>query len=238
MIEEPAKTSKELHAEWAAMRAEERHRQKLEATRRWRAENPDKIRAYHQRDDVKAHRREYEKSEKCKEMRRRIFERDKEKIYARHAKYRNTKKAKTVAKAYYESFYADPLKRIHHSLCVTKNRCKKDGVPFDDAIFDSVETAIPTNCECCGVPIAYTSRDRNDPIPSIDRVDNRKGYIVGNVHVVCTRCNRLKDNGSIKDFENILAYMKAHIAEADWVHAVTTSPRKRLRYSDSTKGTS
>ena len=210
------KTSKELHQEWSEARSEERHQKKLAWQRQWRADNPDKVKGYYYSEKYREQRHVYAKSEKGRAAQRRTFEKNKEKVYARHKKYRDTEKAKAVSRAYHATYYTTPLKRIHHLAYAVGTRAKKAGMNFDSGLFDALETNIPTQCTCCGVKLAYTNQKRAEDTPSIDRVDSTKGYVVGNAFIVCNRCNRLKDNGSIHDFENILAYMKARILKENW----------------------
>jgi hypothetical protein len=45
-------------------------------------------------------------------------------------------------------------------------------------------------------------------VQTLDRIDSDKGYIKGNIQVICSKANRLKNNGTIEDFEKIISYMK------------------------------
>ena len=68
----------------------------------------------------------------------------------------------------------------------------------------------PTHCACCQKVLDYSvgrGYDTRDS-PSLDRWDNTKGYILGNVRVVCFRCNELKRDGTLKEFKNLVRYMK------------------------------
>ena len=59
-------------------------------------------------------------------------------------------------------------------------------------------------------------KDIGDP-PSekhtLERVDNSKGYIKGNVAIICWRCNHIKNDATIEDFKNIIKYMRNHELE-------------------------
>lgn len=77
-----------------------------------------------------------------------------------------------------------------------KHRAKALGLPFDLKPEDIV---IPSHCPISGKPMTQ---------PSLDRKDNTKGYVRGNVFVISWEMNRLKDKGTIEDFENILRYMR------------------------------
>jgi len=47
-----------------------------------------------------------------------------------------------------------------------------------------------------------------DAAPSIDRVDNSKGYVPGNVRIISWRANRLKNDATVEEMELIIKYMK------------------------------
>lgn len=44
--------------------------------------------------------------------------------------------------------------------------------------------------------------------PSIDRMDNNKGYISGNVKVISYRANALKNDATVDEMERVLEYMR------------------------------
>lgn len=50
-------------------------------------------------------------------------------------------------------------------------------------------------------------KDIKSDCASLDRVDNTKGYIKGNVRVISWKANSLKSNGLLHEFKAVLAYM-------------------------------
>jgi hypothetical protein len=71
------------------------------------------------------------------------------------------------------------------------------------------------SCECCGktLELSYSSRDsrayRSNPnAPSIDRVDNRRGYSKDNMAVICWECNFRKTDLTEDDLEMMLRYIR------------------------------
>jgi hypothetical protein len=66
---------------------------------------------------------------------------------------------------------------------------------------------IPETCPCCGHDMAHTKENRVH-WATIDRHIPEKGYVAGNVNWLCFRCNRIKDNASLADFRNIVAYLE------------------------------
>ena len=46
--------------------------------------------------------------------------------------------------------------------------------------------------------------------PSLDRIDNEKGYVKGNVRVISKRANQLKNNATVEEMQMVLADMLRH----------------------------
>lgn len=86
-----------------------------------------------------------------------------------------------------------------------RTRAKQAGLVFELEVKDVV---IPKECPVLGIPINTTNAKQRFDSPSIDRIDNEKGYTRDNVCVISWRANRLKWNGTVAEFEAILRYMK------------------------------
>ena len=97
--------------------------------------------------------------------------------------------------------------KLARTLSNTKSVCEKQGVPFDITVEDLVP--YPLTCPVLGLPINWmnTGSSSNDS-PSLDRMQPDKGYVRGNVQIISSKANRLKNNGSIDDFQRIVEYMK------------------------------
>jgi len=77
-----------------------------------------------------------------------------------------------------------------------KQRCKKTGLEFN---IDISDITIPIVCPILGIPIIKEVTDKSGPkatSPSIDRIDNSKGYIKGNVQVISNKANTMKGNST------------------------------------------
>jgi hypothetical protein len=67
------------------------------------------------------------------------------------------------------------------------------------------DVIIPDKCPVFGITL--DSRDRLHA-PTLDRIINNLGYVKGNIKIISAKANRLKNNGTIEEFEKILKYMK------------------------------
>ena len=96
----------------------------------------------------------------------------------------NVEKAKLWKLAY-------PDKAIYS---IARYRAKKKGIPFDITLED---ITIPTHCPYLGMEITYTrGQGAVSSNPSLDRIDSSKGYTKGNVQVISTKANTMKNNAT------------------------------------------
>jgi hypothetical protein len=81
---------------------------------------------------------------------------------------------------------------------MAKRRAKEKGLEFN---IDNTDIDIPILCPILGIPIVkiYTKGKSTGPTsnsPSLDRIDNSKGYIKGNVRVISHKANTMKHNAT------------------------------------------
>ena len=122
-----------------------------------------------------------------------------------YKEWRNTNKEHV--KNYIEDKYKDYAEhsanyRIKHPegvLCsMAKRRAKKKGLEFN---IDNTDIDIPILCPILGIPIVkiYTKGKSTGPTsnsPSLDRIDNSKGYVKDNVRVISHKANTMKHNAT------------------------------------------
>ena len=82
-----------------------------------------------------------------------------------------------------------------------------------EATIKFTDISWPTHCPVLGIELDYKTKRGNrkalNPAnPSIDRWDNTKGYIPGNVFIISNRANSLKNNGSIEELEAVAKYAR------------------------------
>lgn len=95
----------------------------------------------------------------------------------------------------------DPRKKIMNNA---RKRAKQKGFDINITKEDLV---IPKICPVLGIPLVFSNK-QTDNSPSIDRIDNARGYVLGNVQVISWRANNLKSNGSLVEFEAIVRHLK------------------------------
>ncbi len=82
-----------------------------------------------------------------------------------------------------------------------KTRATKKGLEFS---IEPSDIIVPDLCPIFGIKMEYNT----EYSPSIDRTDSSKGYIKGNVEIISSRANTLKNNASKEELEMILKYLK------------------------------
>jgi hypothetical protein len=92
-----------------------------------------------------------------------------------------------------------------------RSRAARRGIAFTLKLADII---IPDDCPCCN----RTMKMRSGPpkngatasSPSLDRLNPSRGYVAGNVVVICWRCNELKRNATINELRTILTWMESN----------------------------
>jgi hypothetical protein len=90
-------------------------------------------------------------------------------------------------------------------LTGARTRAKALGLEFN---LEESDITIPETCPVLGMPLVFGRLTRNDNSPSLDRIDNTKGYVKGNVVVISMRANRLKNNGTLEELEALVAFYR------------------------------
>jgi hypothetical protein len=89
---------------------------------------------------------------------------------------------------------------------VAKNHAKAKGQAFTITLGDMPD--IPTHCPVFGYPMELDVGSRSMRAPSLDRMDTTKGYEPGNIEFISWRANYLKRNGTLEEFEQLVAHMR------------------------------
>lgn len=88
-----------------------------------------------------------------------------------------------------------------------KRRALKCNLEFN---LDETDIVIPDKCPILEVPLTLGSKGNYEYTPSIDRIDNSKGYIKGNIQIISKKANSMKNSASLEELKtfctNILRY--------------------------------
>lgn len=85
-----------------------------------------------------------------------------------------------------------------------KSNARDRGVPFTIA-FSEIEW--PTHCPMLGIELNFFTEGVQEDSVSFDRIDPTKGYVVGNVHIISWRANRIKNDGTAGEHRLIADYL-------------------------------
>lgn len=158
----------------------------------------------------------YEKNkEKCSIRHKTYYQNNKEKIKARSkARYeankevciaqasdwkkKNPKKFKSSQDKW---LINNPSYNMYHNA---KRRAKDIGVPFDISFRD---IHIPEYCPVLGIKLYQEGLFETSG--SLDKVIPEKGYVKGNIKVISMRANRLKSDGTLEEFRQIVNYIES-----------------------------
>lgn len=112
-------------------------------------------------------------------------------------KYYNKEKALKLTKLYLKTNYVQRL------LYSAKARAKKRGLEFT---IEPKDIQLTDNCPYLGIPFTNIyGKGRIKTNLSLDRIDNTKGYIPGNVEVISLQANIMKNDASR---EELIAFAK------------------------------
>jgi len=83
-----------------------------------------------------------------------------------------------------------------------KSRAAQKKLDFNLQVEDII---IPDVCPVFGIPF---DKKQKDYTYSIDRIDPNKGYVKGNVMIICNKANRIKSDATSAEIEQVLNYVK------------------------------
>mgnify|MGYP001590626337 CR=1 FL=1 len=103
--------------------------------------------------------------------------------------------------------------RRYRLLENAKRRAKKKGLEFSITLDD---ITIPSLCPLLGIEIQLGGDGLfNMNSPSLDRIDNSKGYVKGNVAVISLKANKLKSDLSLKELRSLASALALYVPQSD-----------------------
>jgi len=92
-------------------------------------------------------------------------------------------------------------------LYKSRKRAKALNIENDLSIED---INIPKLCPVLGLELEIADGHCSDCSPTIDRINNSKGYISDNISVISWKANKMKSDATIEELEKVLEYMKSN----------------------------
>lgn len=89
-----------------------------------------------------------------------------------------------------------------------KRRAKSSGVPFTISKQDIIDI-FPSDGKCpmLGITLQFNNTQSKDDSPSLDRIVPELGYVPGNILLISYRANRIKNNVTVAELENIVSFL-------------------------------
>jgi hypothetical protein len=97
--------------------------------------------------------------------------------------------------------------RLPMLLSRLKTRAMKKQLPFNLNLGDLV---IPSHCPIFGLELSWEGTKDNSP--SVDRLDNTRGYTRDNIRIISTRANLLKNSSTAAELRAIADWMDQELA--------------------------
>ena len=95
-----------------------------------------------------------------------------------------------------------------------KDRAEKRDLDFN---IEESDIIIPKICPLLEIPIKFGTKEDYNNSPSLDRIDNTKGYIKGNVWVISKKANTMKNSATLNELQtfckNVLRYSPSFTKE-------------------------
>jgi hypothetical protein len=101
-------------------------------------------------------------------------------------------------------------------LNAAKKRSKDYNLEFN---LDLNDIILPRECPILGIELQFNKGKAEDNSYSIDRIDNNKGYIKGNVQIISFKANTIKSNANFRELELVYKYMKQLESNSGVLHA-------------------
>ena len=80
---------------------------------------------------------------------------------------------------------------------------RQRGLDFD---LTEEDLALPSHCPIFGIPLNRGLGVGRQNSPSVDRIDNSKGYVKGNVVVVSLKANAMKRDATLDDLKRMVNF--------------------------------
>ncbi len=154
------------------------------------------------------------KTHHCKECmsKYRKSVKEKSRLYMKNMRKNNNEKVKETRRKSWRNL--DPRKKL---LQQSKNRAKRKNILHN---IDIEDITIPKICPVLKVPFIIGTKGNYQYTHSIDRIDNSKGYVKGNIQVMTMKANNMKNSASKKELIMFAKSILKNYKDDDIVQAI------------------
>lgn len=135
---------------------------------------------------------------KLRQQKNRINRGDRDKLKTKERYAKNIDKRRAEKRNY---MLANPER---HMFLAAKGRAKRKGIDFNLDINDII---IQKECPILKVPYIRGTKGNYSYSPSLDRIDNSKGYIKGNIQIISSLANTMKNSASTDELIQFAKYI-------------------------------
>lgn len=93
----------------------------------------------------------------------------------------------------------------YHMVLGCHKRAKSKNLPFS---ITKNDISVPSHCPILGIPLLSGQEHCRDNWPSIDRIIPALGYIPGNIIVISSRANRIKNDATVEELGKLYQFYK------------------------------
>lgn len=105
----------------------------------------------------------------------------------------------------FEQKRASRIRNFVHALWrAAKDRADRRGLEFN---IEESDIIIPKICPLLNIPIEFGTKENYNNSPSLDRIDNTKGYIKGNIWVISKKANTMKNSATLEELHTFCTNM-------------------------------
>ena len=90
-------------------------------------------------------------------------------------------------------------------LAAAKHRAKINNLECDIELSDII---IPNFCPVLGIPIVQNQSKQSNNSPSVDRLDNNKGYTKDNICIMSLKANRIKNDSTLEELKLLIKFLE------------------------------
>lgn len=127
---------------------------------------------------------------------------------AEHYKKWNDPEYRAKKQAEYERRWDTDWSR--QKITQLRSRAKKLGLEFN---IDASDIPLPKFCPVLGIELSVGDSTGRNSTPSVDRIDNTKGYVKGNVVVVSNKVNAVKRDLPLVELQKIVKFYEQLLGE-------------------------